>query len=105
MRAGVSSNYTDNQKCGSQVTDNQTYAGAVIAFLCDPPLLAKYVRLDIDPSNSSDAILVLQIAEVMVEEYTSKECAENSCKIAVFLVAYKYSYIWTLTVKIVYASV
>ena len=101
MRAGVSSYYTENQKCGSHVTDNQAYAGAVIEFFCDPPVLAKYVSVDIDPSSSVDANPVLQIAEVMVEEYTSEECAANSCKNVVFLVAYKCSYLWTLNVKVV----
>ena len=89
MRAGVSSNYTKNQKCGSPVTNKQAYAGAVIEFFCDAPVLAKYVSVDIDPSSSVDANPVLQIAEVMVEEYTSEECATHSCKIVVFLVAYK----------------
>ena len=72
VRAGVGSNFTENQQCGSPATAAQSVEGAVIEFLCDPPVMAKYVSLDIDLSRPGvTAEAVLQIAEVAVEEYTS----------------------------------
>ena len=74
VRAGVNSNYIENQMCGLPATAAQSYDGAVNALLCDPPVMAKYVSLDIDPSSPGVTEAILQIAELTVEEYTSGEC-------------------------------
>ena len=76
-RAGNSSNYYENQQCGSPTTNAQSKMGAVIEFLCDPPVLAKYVSLDIDPSSPGVNNPMLQIAEVTVKEYKSEECVTS----------------------------
>ncbi|XP_071791691.1 fucolectin-5-like, partial [Asterias amurensis] len=50
-RAGLGSEYYENQQCGSPATASQSSAGASITFLCDPPVSARYVTLDIDHST------------------------------------------------------
>ena len=76
-RAGNSSNYYENQQCGSPTTKKQSKKGAVIEFLCDPPVLAKYLSLDIHSSSPDVQHPVLQIAEVTVKEYKSEECVTS----------------------------
>ena len=70
-RVGISSRYnTQNQQCGSIVTADQVYDGAMISFVCDPPLRARYVSLEMDLMDDS----VLSIAEVTVEEHSTPQC-------------------------------
>ena len=76
-RAGLSSNYAENQPCGSPATRAQSYDGAVNEFLCDTPRLSRYVSLDIDPSSSGVTNALLQIGEVTLEEHASGQCAPN----------------------------
>ncbi|XP_071785340.1 uncharacterized protein [Asterias amurensis] len=75
VRAGESFEISENQPCGLPATEAQSKPGAVIVFVCDPPVVARYVSIDIDvtyPSVRDDYLL--QIAEVKVEEATNKEC-------------------------------
>ncbi|XP_071785302.1 uncharacterized protein [Asterias amurensis] len=70
-RVGISSRYnTHNQQCGSIVTAEQVYDGAMIYFVCDPPLKARYVTLEMDLMDGS----VLSIAEVTIEEHSTPQC-------------------------------
>ncbi|XP_033646191.1 mucin-2-like [Asterias rubens] len=70
-RAGLSPNVTDNQQCGLPATVEQSKTGAVITFNCDPAVTAKYVSLDIDPSQPLVVHTLLEVAEVTVENATS----------------------------------
>ncbi|XP_038076467.1 uncharacterized protein LOC119744563 isoform X2 [Patiria miniata] len=76
IRAGLSPSYTDNPPCGLPGTAAQSTPGAVIKFPCDVPRLARYITLDIDPSQPGVTDPTLKIAEVEVEVYTAGECAE-----------------------------
>ncbi|XP_038071166.1 uncharacterized protein LOC119740040 [Patiria miniata] len=75
VRAGLSSNYMENQPCGSPATANQSVDGAVNDFLCDPRRLARYVSVDIDPSLPGVTEAILALAEVTLLEYPYLECA------------------------------
>ncbi|XP_071785288.1 fucolectin-3-like [Asterias amurensis] len=75
VRAGLSPDFIQNQQCGLPATESQSTDGAVVEFLCEPPVIARYVSLDIDPSRPDVTLAILQIAEVNVQEYTSQECA------------------------------
>ena len=77
MRAGLSSNYAENQPCGLPATVEQASTGAVNDFVCDAARLARYVSLDIDLSSPDVTNAILQIAEVTVEEYSYMECASS----------------------------
>ena len=79
-RAGLNFSYYDNQQCGSNITKEQSFNGAVIDFVCDPPLFAKYVSLELPPSSPDVADRILEIAEISVKEYKSKDCATNNSK-------------------------
>ncbi|XP_071806500.1 uncharacterized protein [Asterias amurensis] len=70
VRAGLSSNYFNNQQCGKPATSAQSYPGAINVFLCDPPVMARWVSIDIDPSYPGSAEAILQLAEVSLVEYT-----------------------------------
>ena len=74
-RAGLNFSYYDNQQCGSKVTEEQSFNGAMVDFVCDPPLFAKYVSLELPPSSR-----FLEIAEISVKEYKSEACATNNSK-------------------------
>ena len=76
-RAGNSSNYYENQQCGSPTTNKQSKRGSVIEFLCDPPVLAKYLSLDMNSTSPDVENPMLQIAEVTVKEYKSEECVTS----------------------------
>ncbi|XP_071803636.1 uncharacterized protein [Asterias amurensis] len=71
-RAGPGSEYYVNQQCGLPATASQSYSGAVFTFVCDPPMIARYVTLDIDHAmpgvDPNDA--VLSLGEVAVNEYS-----------------------------------
>ncbi|XP_022110100.1 fucolectin-6-like [Acanthaster planci] len=73
-RAGLGSNYNDNQPCGSPAARAQCTDGATIVFPCETPRMARYVTLDIDPSHHDVTKALLQLAEVTVKEYTNGEC-------------------------------
>ncbi|XP_071809531.1 uncharacterized protein [Asterias amurensis] len=74
-RAGLTSDYAVNQRCGEPATSSQATAGATNIFLCDPPVVARWISFDIDRSlpgvNPNEAYL--QLAEVSVKVYT-REC-------------------------------
>ncbi|XP_033646190.1 uncharacterized protein LOC117305429 [Asterias rubens] len=65
VRAGVNLTHTKNQPCGSPATEEQSVEGVMVGFMCDPPVKAKYVSLDINARGKLD------IAEVTVEEYSA----------------------------------
>ena len=79
-RAGLNFSYYDNQQCGSNVTDEQSFNGSMVDFVCDPPLFAKYVSLELPPSSPDAADRILDIAEIYVKEYKSEDCATNNSK-------------------------
>ena len=60
-----------NQRCGYPATAMQSLPGAMIAFTCEPPVLARYISVDVDPSRQDVTDAVLQIAEVAVERVGS----------------------------------
>ena len=69
VRAGPISDVVSNAQCGSQVTAAQASTrGGTIEFVCDSPLRARYVSVDI-PATSP-----LQLCEVTVEEIPLKQC-------------------------------
>ncbi|XP_038069841.1 uncharacterized protein LOC119739078 [Patiria miniata] len=74
VRAGLSTNYTENRPCGSPATAAQSSPGTVTEFPCDTPRRARYVSLDIDPSRPGVTTPILQIAELTVEEHTTRPC-------------------------------
>ncbi|XP_038066529.1 fucolectin-5-like [Patiria miniata] len=77
-RAGLSPNYAENRPCGSPATRTESTTGATVDFPCDTPRMARYVTLDIDLASPDVTLPILQLAEVMVDEYTSGECTKNS---------------------------
>ena len=81
-RAGLSSNFAENQPCGSPATRAQSTRGAAVEFLCDPPRMARYVTLDIDASRTEAEHPSLMLAEVTVDEYTCGECADIKGKLS-----------------------
>ncbi|XP_071809832.1 uncharacterized protein [Asterias amurensis] len=68
VRAGVNLTHTENQQCGSPATAEQFAEGVMVGFMCDPPVKAKYVSLDINARGKLD------IAEVTVEEENADKC-------------------------------
>jgi len=71
VRAGTNPAGTANRVCGSAVTNAQALERrSVVDFLCDPPLSAKYVSVDIPLIQASSQ----QICEVTVEEATPGPC-------------------------------
>ena len=75
VRAGISSNYSDNKRCGSPATTAYLDDWVVNEFLCGPALV-RFVSVDLYPSQSdvavSEGTLILKIAEVIVDEYMSE---------------------------------
>ena len=77
MRAGRSSNFSENDACGSPATGAQAETGATIEFRCERPRMASFVTVDIDLSNPAvvhDRAMIM-IAEVTVEVYAPEVCA------------------------------
>ncbi|XP_038053132.1 uncharacterized protein LOC119725683 [Patiria miniata] len=66
IRAGLSSQHLLNQEIG-RVSEDQAISGAVLDFLPDPYVTARYVSVDI-PGSGADTIV--QLVEVMIEEVT-----------------------------------
>ncbi|XP_071785213.1 uncharacterized protein [Asterias amurensis] len=66
VRAGMcGGEVTNNQQCGSSVTSEQAAVpGATIEFVCDPPLRARYVSVDLQSEEGE----YLQLCEVTVEQ-------------------------------------
>ncbi len=67
VRAGESPTVTENQHA-------QSRKRAVIVFVCDPPVVASYVSIDVNNFNPSVRETLLQLAEVTIEEATTKQC-------------------------------
>ena len=65
VRAGMSSNHLQNPEVGQPVAYDEARSGAVIDFLPDPYVTARYVSVDIPRNNA-----ILHVAEVMIEEVT-----------------------------------
>ena len=68
VRAGLSSNYADNQPCGQPVPRAQAVDGAVIEFPCLGPRTARYVSVDIDDTRPEVTTPILMMAEVNIKE-------------------------------------
>ena len=80
MRAGLNSDYAENQPCGLPATEEQSAPGAVTQFPCGASRLARYVSLDIDRSSPGVTKAVLMLAEVTVQEDPDMECSANNGK-------------------------
>ncbi|XP_038052727.1 uncharacterized protein LOC119725395 [Patiria miniata] len=71
IRAGLSSNHLQNPEVG-RVAYDDAISGAVIDFLPDPYVTARYVSVDIPRSGRVDGInTILNLVEVMIEEVTT----------------------------------
>ena len=66
MRAGNDSNILRNPVCDSPVLASQAGEGAFIIKECQPPVLARYVSVDLKNGSPRNR---LTICEVMVDEY------------------------------------
>ena len=77
VRAGRSSNFIENDACGSPATGAQAETGATIEFRCERPRMASLVSVDIDLSNPAvvHGRAMIMIAEVTVEVYAPEVCA------------------------------
>ena len=76
-RAGPNLDYSMNPACALVGPEPDILAGSVVQFLCNPPVLARYISLDINQAGPS----MLQIAEVVVKEYNSMDCVTNDSKV------------------------
>ncbi|XP_071784726.1 uncharacterized protein [Asterias amurensis] len=67
VRAGMcGGEVTNNRQCGSSVTSEQAAVpGATIEFVCDPPLRARFVSVDLQSREEGE---FLQLCEVTVEQ-------------------------------------
>ena len=70
MRAGLSSTHLENRMIGSPITAAQVQRGALIDFIPDPIVTARYVSVD-KPTPSQYTLLAF--AEIMVEEILDTE--------------------------------
>ncbi|XP_038046791.1 fucolectin-like, partial [Patiria miniata] len=69
VRAGPSTNVTNNPTCGSPVTAEQAAPpGGLIEMACEPPLRARYVSVDIP------VVTILNFCEVTVKELPLSKC-------------------------------
>ncbi|XP_071801592.1 uncharacterized protein [Asterias amurensis] len=76
VRAGTGSGILNNAACGLPVTTDQaSIPGAHIQFVCDPPVMARYVSVDNENCLSGPGNNVLTLCEVMVEEYPREDCS------------------------------
>ena len=66
MRAGNDSNILRNPVCDSPVLASQAGEGAFIIKECQPPVLARYVSVDLKNGSPRKP---LSLCEVMVDEY------------------------------------
>ncbi|XP_071793021.1 uncharacterized protein [Asterias amurensis] len=74
VRAGTSRNIQSNPQCGDVVSPAMaTPRGGTIELVCDPPLVARYISVDIP----SDKHSFLQLCEVTVKEFIGEDgCRE-----------------------------
>ena len=73
VRAGTSRNIQRNPQCGDVVSPAMaTPRGGTIELVCDPPLVARYISVDIP----SDKHSFLQLCEVTVKEFIG----EDACR-------------------------
>ncbi len=69
VRAGLKSDVITNPQCGSAVTADQAQPlGGTIHFICDSPLRARYISVDIPTGG------YLQLCEVTVSELPLDRC-------------------------------
>ncbi|XP_071801417.1 uncharacterized protein [Asterias amurensis] len=69
VRAGIGSDIFNNAACGVPVTSDQaSIPGGHIPISCNPPVLARYVSVDIETPT------LLAMCEVIVEEYPMEYC-------------------------------
>ncbi|XP_033635909.1 fucolectin-1-like [Asterias rubens] len=72
VRAGIESDISINAACGLPVTSVQaSILGGHIPILCDPPVIARYVSVDVLDGT------YLTLCEVLVEEYPIEDCLHN----------------------------
>ena len=70
VRAGFHTSVTQNEQCGSTVTAEQSaVTSGTIEFVCDPPLRARYISVDVQSKGGQH----LQLCEVTVEQVLSPE--------------------------------
>lgn len=78
-RAGTNQTVAENQKCGTPVIkSDQPEKRSSKEFMCVPPVMARYVSVDVDPTLTPEAVMA--ISELIVWEYTSGECSATIVK-------------------------
>ena len=75
VRAGTSADIHDNPQCGDKVSsDMAAPTGGTIELVCDPPLVARYISVDIP----SDRRSFLQLCEVTVKELITEDACREA---------------------------
>ena len=80
VRAGPSTDYAENTQCGLAITASEHQVWALVERVCDPPMMARYITMDVQHPTSPTALVVLRIADIAIKKYASEECARNSSK-------------------------
>ncbi|XP_033636723.1 uncharacterized protein LOC117297684 [Asterias rubens] len=78
VRAGPSTDYAENTQCGLAITASEHQVWALVERVCDPPMMARYITMDVQHPTSPTALVVLRIADIAIKKYASEECARNS---------------------------
>ncbi|XP_033636042.1 fucolectin-7-like [Asterias rubens] len=77
VRAGIESDILNNAACGLPVTTDQaSIPGAHLQFVCDPPVIARYVSVDDADHSNRPYDDILTLCEVIVEEYPMEGCVQ-----------------------------
>ena len=81
VRAGIQGDIFNNAACGLPVTQDQaSIPGAHLQFVCDPPVIARFVSVDDGFHVSGPDENFLTLCEVMVEEYPTGHCPQSTSK-------------------------
>ena len=81
VRAGIESDILNNAACGLPVTTDQaSIPGAHLQFVCDPPVIARYVSVDDADHSNRPYDDILTLCEVIVEEYPMEGCVQMTSK-------------------------
>ena len=83
VRAGTESDIFSNAACGVPVTSDQaSILWGHIQIVCDPPVIARYVSVDDDDHmyGQDNGHNVLNLCEVIVDEYPMEACLQMTSK-------------------------
>ena len=91
VKAGKESDTSKNAACGLPVTmDQASIPGAHIDFVCDPPVIARYVSVDKKVRVISGLDSTLTLCEVMVEEYHKAACPQTKSKKSLWVTLHNF---------------